>query len=168
MPLCMYWALVEFRFSRPRASLQRRVEAPTPTYAATRAISWMLCRAVMCCVLFCLPVLQLGGQHHMHHFLGSSGARLAEWPPAGSLGRSPGMMLGSIFGSTPPMGRSVDMVDMCEQLMQAGGEWACFSCVPCGLIDGMGGGCTLRSAPVMVLGKSTSPCRAEARVGQGL
>jgi hypothetical protein len=103
----------------------------------------------------------------MHHFLGSSGARLAEWPPAGSLGRSPGMMLGSIFGSTPPMGRSVDMVDMCEQLMQAGGEWACFPCVPCGLIDGMGGvyfpvcssDCTGRI-------NFTFPCGG--KVGQGL
>lgn len=59
----------------------------------------------------------------MQHFMGSSGQRLPEWPPAGSmssLGRSPGFM----FGSTPPMGRSVDMVDMCTQLMEAGGERA--------------------------------------------
>lgn len=80
------------------------------------------CWPAMCYAALCLPCVQLGGQHHMHHFLGSSGARLAEWPPAGSMGRSPGMMLGSIFGSTPPMGRSVDMVDMCTQLMEAGGE----------------------------------------------
>lgn len=80
---------------------------------------YVCCAAL--CLLCCAASPQLGGQHHMHHFMGSSGGRLPEWPPAGSMGRSPGMMFGSVFGSTPPMGRSVDMVDMCTQLMEAGG-----------------------------------------------
>jgi hypothetical protein len=69
-------------------------------------------------------VLQLfAGLHH-----GAPGSsKLPEWPPAGSIGSlgmgmgmSPGHMM--MFG-TPPLGRSVDMVDVCTQLMEAGGEW---------------------------------------------
>jgi hypothetical protein len=75
----------------------------------------------------------------LHH--GAPGSnKLPEWPPAGSIG-SLGMGMGSMgmgmspghmmmFG-TPPLGRSVDMVDMCTQLMEAGGELAhLFDMVP--------------------------------------
>lgn len=34
---------------------------------------------------------------------------------------APGMGIDHMFG-TPPLGRSVDMVDMCTQLMEAGGK----------------------------------------------
>lgn len=53
---------------------------------------------------------------------------MPEWPPNGSLGSntgsflmglSPGMGLGK-FG-TSPYGKSLDMVDMCTQLMDGGG-----------------------------------------------
>jgi hypothetical protein len=75
-------------------------------------------------LFFCLLLLlQLfAGLHH-----GVPGSnKLPEWPPAGSIGSlgmgmgmSPGHMM--MFG-TPPLGRSVDMVDVCTQLMEAGGE----------------------------------------------
>lgn len=70
-------------------------------------------------------------QHHLHHHHGASVAgsyKLPQWPPAGSIGSiamSPALghmgQLEHMFG-TPPLGRSVDMVDMCAQLMEAGGE----------------------------------------------
>lgn len=47
-------------------------------------------------------------------------ALLPEWPPAASvssLGISPRLAFG-----TPPFGKSVDMVDVCTQLMEAGGK----------------------------------------------
>lgn len=42
--------------------------------------------------------------------------QLPEWPPSGSLGVSPKLSFG-----TPPFGKSIDMVDVCTQLMEAGG-----------------------------------------------
>lgn len=74
------------------------------------------------CVRLCVLVLdlQLGGHQHLAHLHHGSGFNMPQWPPAGSMGRSPGMMM--MLGSTPPMGRSVDMVDICTQLMEAGGE----------------------------------------------
>lgn len=65
-------------------------------------------------------------QQHQHMHM----QPLPEWPPAGSMGRSmgrsPGLLgMGMLFGSTPPLGRSVDMVDICTQLMEAGGESVC-------------------------------------------
>lgn len=75
------------------------------------------------CLACLLCVLQLGGHHHLHHLPGSSG--VPQWPPAGSMGRSPGMFfMGRSPGTmgTSPFGRSIDMVDMCTQLMEAGGE----------------------------------------------
>jgi hypothetical protein len=67
--------------------------------------------------------LQLSGHAHLAHLAHlhhGSGFNMPQWPPAGSMGRSPGMMM--MLGTTPPMGRSVDMVDICTQLMEAGGE----------------------------------------------
>eukprot|EP00879_Flechtneria_rotunda_P007124 GHRR01007476.1.p1 GENE.GHRR01007476.1~~GHRR01007476.1.p1 ORF type:complete len:468 (+),score=244.37 GHRR01007476.1:1181-2584(+) len=61
------------------------------------------------------PTMMFGGYQAGIGSFGAS-ARLPEWPPAGSLGKSPAMMM---FG-TPPLGRSVDMVDVCTQLMEAG------------------------------------------------
>lgn len=69
-----------------------------------------------------------GGGHsggHHHHGAGGSGASyggsggaialLPEWPPTGSMGISPKMgSSGALFG------RSVDMVDVCTQLMEGG------------------------------------------------
>lgn len=69
---------------------------------------------------------------------------LPEWPPSGamhSLGASP--RVGSCLYGTSPFGKSVDMVDVCTALMEAGGEArltavvrrglagavACFGCV---------------------------------------
>ncbi|GIL61344.1 hypothetical protein Vafri_15814 [Volvox africanus] len=71
-----------------------------------------------------------GGWHGPIPSFGSSGmmgALLPEWPPGGSigsaasmmmLGMSPGGELGMSYGNT--YGKSVDMLDMCAQLMEAG------------------------------------------------
>ncbi|WIA10973.1 hypothetical protein OEZ85_011133 [Tetradesmus obliquus] len=70
------------------------------------------------------PSLLFAGLHHGAPGSGTHG-KLPEWPPAGSLGGSLGMGMGlspghmMMFG-TPPLGRSVDMVDVCTQLMEAG------------------------------------------------
>ena len=57
---------------------------------------------------------------------------LPEWPPVGSLGSGPligsagahhmlmGMGISPMTMGTSPFGKSLDMVDMCSQLMQAG------------------------------------------------
>lgn len=44
---------------------------------------------------------------------------LPEWPPAGSLG-SNFMAMSPNFMSASPFGKSVDMVDMCSQLLHSG------------------------------------------------
>jgi hypothetical protein len=86
-----------------------------------------------CCLL---PVALLQLFAGLHHGAPGSGAhKLPEWPPAGSIGSlgmgmgmSPGHMM--MFG-TPPLGRSVDMVDVCTQLMEAGGECGLTSAMQC-------------------------------------
>ncbi len=49
-----------------------------------------------------------------------------EWPPAGSMGSASlmGMSPAARFGGSP-FGKSVDMVDMCQQLMEAGESDGC-------------------------------------------
>eukprot|EP00882_Tetradesmus_deserticola_P003681 GHRQ01003895.1.p1 GENE.GHRQ01003895.1~~GHRQ01003895.1.p1 ORF type:complete len:465 (+),score=194.59 GHRQ01003895.1:254-1648(+) len=69
------------------------------------------------------PSLLFAGLHH-HGASGTGSHKLPEWPPAGSIG-SLGMGMGLSPGhpmmyGTPPLGRSVDMVDVCTQLMEAG------------------------------------------------
>lgn len=49
---------------------------------------------------------------------------LPEWPAGQSMGNSYGNKL---FGSTPLYGKSVDMVDMCSQLMDPGGKALLFA-----------------------------------------
>lgn len=66
-----------------------------------------------------------------------SGWHGPEWPPAGSMGSvsmmglSPGGPGGLKGFGTSPYGKSVDMVDMCQQLMDAGGETVA---PPCGAL----------------------------------
>eukprot|EP00775_Hariotina_reticulata_P012818 gene12818-12945_t len=62
--------------------------------------------------------------HHLHSHGGFGSHKLPEWPPAGSIGSigmgmSPLHSAMGLFG-TPPLGRSVDMIDVCTQLMEAG------------------------------------------------
>lgn len=64
------------------------------------------------------------------HHTATGPHKLPEWPPAGSIGSigmgmSMGMSPGHMMFGTPPLGRSVDMVDMCTQLMEAGGGRRC-------------------------------------------
>ena len=50
-------------------------------------------------------------------------APIPEWPPAGSLG-SGGMFMNMSpnFLGASPLGKSMDMVDICTQLLQSGGQ----------------------------------------------
>jgi hypothetical protein len=60
-----------------------------------------------------LFMTQAKGLHNLHGLV-------PEWPPAGSmhsLGASPRLHFG-----TPPFGKSVDMVDVCTQLMEQGSK----------------------------------------------
>lgn len=69
----------------------------------------------------------------------SNSLTMPEWLPsgpfnvgsfnAGLVGRSFGMSPHALLGSTPPFGKSVDMVDMCAQLMESGGGWGCMAWV---------------------------------------
>lgn len=48
-----------------------------------------------------------------------------QWPPAGSLGSGSFMgisPMARMLGTSPMFGKSVDMVDVCTQLMENGGE----------------------------------------------
>ncbi len=47
---------------------------------------------------------------------------LPEWLPSGPFHvGSFGVSAAGVMGTTPPFGKSVDMVDVCTQLMEAGG-----------------------------------------------
>ncbi len=85
------------------------------------SVACHICSMPFCCMLLthinlsCLLAQQMFQQQAK-----ASAALLAEWPPAGSIG-SMGVSPRMAFG-TPPFGKSVDMVDVCTQLMEAGGE----------------------------------------------
>jgi hypothetical protein len=98
----------------------------TRSCQSTLLLDRLSCLLFLCHLYLHPPsLLQLfAGLHHG----ASVSNKLPEWPPAGSIGSlgmgmgmSPGHMM--MFG-TPPLGRSVDMVDVCTQLMEAGGESA--------------------------------------------